>query len=259
MPELPDLQVFSRNLSRTIAGKRLEKIHAIYKKKMKTSETEFQQAIGGSLLKSVYRDGKELHFAFENGNVLGLHMMLKGELRYFQNKNEHKYTIVELWFEGATGLAMTDFQGQAIAILNPGPRDAPDILSANAGYKFLKEKLNGSRQAVKKLLMDQKVVRGIGNAYADEILWHARISPFATSNTIPDAAIRKLTSSIKTVFARAEKAILKADPEIIGGEIRDFLAIHNPKKTISPTGAKIIVDQSGGRKTYYTREQKTFK
>jgi len=256
MPELPDLQAFSRNLSRKLVGKKVEKIHAVYRKKLKTPEKDLQRALHGATLTSVYREGKEIHFAFDNGNVLGLHMMLKGKLNYFEKKNEHKYTIIELLFTDGTGLAMTDFQGQATPTLNPEPRAAPDALSADAGYKFLKEKLSRSRSAVKKLLMDQKIIRGIGNAYADEILWHAGISPFSISNKIPDAAIRKLAKSIKAVFSRAQKMILKTDPDIIGGEQRDFLDIHNAGKTHSPTGAKIQKDESSGRKTYYTNEQK---
>jgi formamidopyrimidine-DNA glycosylase len=259
MPELPDLQAFCRNLSKKLVGKRVEKIHVAQTKKLKSPPSAFQQAFQGAALISVYRDGKELHLKFDNGNVLGLHMMLKGQLQYFENSNEHKFTIIDLLFQGGLGLALTDFQKQATPTLNPEPRAAPDALSRKAGYKFLKDQLPGSRAAIKKLLMDQDVIRGIGNAYADEILWHAGISPFSLSNKIPDSAIRKLAQSIKTVFAKAEKQILKADPEIIGGEVRDFLVIHNPKRSHSPTGAKILIDESGRRKTYYTKEQRLFK
>jgi len=258
MPELPDLQAFSRNLSKTLAGKTIEKIHAINKKKFKTSEKDLRHALEGARLSSVAREGKELHFFFDNGNVLSLHLMLRGELHFFGEKNDKRSTIIELVFSDGTGLAMTDFQGQATPTLNPAPRDAPDALSPKAGYKFLKEKLNKSKAAIKKLLIDQHVIRGIGNAYADEILWHARISPFSISNKIPDAAIKTLAKSIKTILRKAEKLILKTDPDIISGEIRDFMAIHNAKQTHSPTGAKIRIDKSGARKTYYTDEQKVY-
>ena len=235
MPELPDLQAFSLNLSKRLTGKRIEKIHAIKTKKLNTSEKELQGALVGARLTSVKREGKELHFVFDNGHVLGVHLMLKGELRYFEGKNDHRFTILEIHFHDSTGLAVTDFQAQATPTLDPGPRQAPDALSEQADYKFLKEKINHSRSTIKKLLTDQKIIRGIGNAYADEILWHARISPYSVCNKIPDEAIRKLSRSIRTIFARAEKSILKSNPEIIGGEIRDFLAIHNPDKTHSPT------------------------
>lgn len=255
MPELPDLQAFSRNLARRLTGKKVEKIHAIRTKKLNTSEKALQRALIGATLTSVSRQGKELHFTFDNGNVLGLHLMLKGQLHFFEHTNEQRFTILELVFSGGTGLAIADFQGQATPTLNPEPREAPDALSDDAGFGYLKEKLTRSKTTIKKLLTDQKIIRGIGNAYADEILWHARISPFSTCNKIPDAAIKKLSKSIRTVFAKAEQSILQANPDIIGGEIRDFMAIHNPERKTSPTKAAIRVEQSGGRKTYYTDEQ----
>jgi formamidopyrimidine-DNA glycosylase len=259
MPELPDLQAFSHTLSKKLPGKNVEKLHAINKKKLKISEAELRQAVEGASLSSVYREGKELHFSFDNGNVLALHLMLKGKLHLFQKNNAEKYSIIEMLFDDGSGLAMTDLQGQANATLNPAPRDAPDALSKTVNHKFLKTVLNKSRATVKKVLMDQDVIRGIGNAYADEILWHARISPFSISNRIPDAAVRKLASSIKSVLRQAEASILKANPEIISGEVRHFLAVHTRERQVSPTGKKIIVDESGSRRTYYTAEQKLYK
>jgi formamidopyrimidine-DNA glycosylase len=259
MPELPDLQAFSRNLSKKLVGKKVEKINAIYKKRLKTEEKGLQRSLEGATLSSVCREGKELHLSFDNGNVLALHMMLKGQLHLFHEKNDARFTIIELLFTDGTGLAMADFQGQATPTLNPQPKEAPDALSNTVNFKFLKEKLNKSKAAVKKVLIDQQVIRGIGNAYADEILWHARISPFSISNKIPDANLKALAKSIKSVLKQAEKKILKANPEIISGEIRDFVAVHSSKKQKSPTGARILIDKSSARKTYYTREQKLFR
>ena len=259
MPELPDLQAFSRTLSKKLVGKTIEKIHAIHTRKLNVTGAQLQRALSGATLTSVYREGKELYFSFDNGHTLALHMMLKGKLNLFNRKNEEKFAIMELTFADGTGLALADYQRQATATLDPPPNEAPDALSANAGYKFLKEKLAGSKTSVKKLLTNQKVIRGIGNAYADEILWHARISPLSVCNKIPDAAVRRLTESIKSVLVKAEKIILKTQPDIVGGETRDFLAIHNPKRTHSPTGAKIRIDDSGSRKTYYTDEQEVFR
>jgi formamidopyrimidine-DNA glycosylase len=258
MPELPDLQAFSHTLSRKLVGKTVEKIHAIHTKKLNVPRQKLKDALLGATLTSLYREGKELYFAFDNGNRLALHLMLKGRLNLFMQNNPEKFAILELVFTDGTGLALADFQRQATPTLNPEPKDAPDALSADAGYKFLKEKLNRSKSIVKKLLTDQKIIRGIGNAYADEILWHARISPFSVCNKIPDDVIRKLARNIRSVLLKAEKKILETQPDLIGGEVRGFLAIHNPDKTHSPTGAKIRIDKTGARKTYYTDEQELY-
>lgn len=258
MPELPDLQVFSYNLNKKLAGKKLKKVTLVNAKKTKSSASAFKKALEKQKLENVERIGKELHFTFGNGSVLGLHLMLRGQLYLFEGKNDHKYTIIELLFDDDTGLAMADFQGQATPTLNPEHRDAPDALSDDVNYKFLKEQLQ-SKAIIKNILLDQHVIRGIGNAYADEILWDAGISPFSIANKIPDNKIKALAKSIKSVLKNAEKQIKKADPDIISGEIRDFLDIHNSKKKESPTGGAIIHSTAGSRKTYYTEEQELFK
>lgn len=258
MPELPDLQVFAKNLTKKLQGKTLKKVTVVNSKKLKTPAAKVRKALEKQELKKIERVGKELHFEFSNGAVLALHMMLHGGLKYFDKKNPHKFTIIELVFDDDTGLAMTDFQGQATPTLNPQSSDAPDALSKGINFKFLKA-ICDSKTNVKNILMAQQKVRGIGNAYADEILWDAKISPFSVANKIPDYKIKDLAKSIKKVLKNAERQILKKHPDIIGGEVRDFLNVHNAKKEKSPTGAAIKRDASKGRKTYYTDEQELYK
>lgn len=255
MPELPDLQIFSHNLNKLFKGKSLDKVEAPNHKKLNVTVKELKAALEGKELTNVKRVGKELHFEFDK-HVLGLHLMLHGQFHTFDGDNTNKYTIVELLFKGGKGLALTDYQGAATPTLNPEEKDAPDALDIDLTY--LKEKLNKKRSPVKTVLMDQKVLRGIGNAYADEILWHARISPFSTANKLPEAAIKKLHSSIKDVLEDAEKQIIKHNPDIISGEVRDFLKVHLPKQKQTSTGAAIHQKELGGRGTYYTDEQELF-
>lgn len=256
MPELPDLQVFSRNLNRQLAGKTLEKINVSNGARLNVAKAKLKKSLEGQKLEKVYREGKELRFAFQNGNLLGLHLMLRGKLYWFEAENPPKYTLLELVFKDRR-LALTDYQRKAAITLNPPATDAPDALSKEVNSKFWKKQLQ-SRAAIKNLLLDQHVIRGIGNAYADEILWDAGISPFSISNKLPPAKIKALASSIKKVLKKAEQQISKADPGIIGGEIRDFLLIHNAKKKSSPTGGAIKSKTAGARKTYYTNEQELF-
>ena len=259
MPELPDLQALSYHLSRRLIGKKVEKIHATQTRKIKTSPSAFQKALKGAKVTSVYRDGKEIHLAFDNNKRLGVHLMLRGQLVYHEEQAAQKFVLFQLKFSDGTLLSLNDFQKQATAALDPERRKAPDALSKEAGYAFLKSVLKGSKASVKKLLMDQAVIRGIGNAYADEILWHARISPFSICNQIPDEGVKTLARSIRSVLLNAEKTIRKNAPEFVTGENRAFLAIHHPERSVSPTGAPIKTDSSGSRKTYYTDEQILYK
>jgi len=258
MPELPDLEVFSHNLNKKLAKKKFKKVAVVNKRKLKVSEKQLKKSLEGATLKKVYREGKELHFEFDNNAVLGMHLMLHGKLHLFTKKNEQKNTIIELIFKDDTGLALTDYQGAATVALNPETKTAPDALSKEVDFNFLKEKLSKKRSNIKSFLLDQKNIRGVGNAYADEILWQARISPFSVCNKLPDSVIKVLVKSIRSVLKDAQKKIRKEQPEIISGEIRDFLKIHNSKQKESPTGRKIRNNKISSRITYYTNEQKLF-
>ncbi|MEJ7739880.1 MAG: DNA-formamidopyrimidine glycosylase family protein [Chitinophagaceae bacterium] len=258
MPELPDLQVFSKNLHKAFAGKLVKKVTVVNKSRLNVPPETLEKSIENQSVKSIHRVGKELHVEFQNGNVLGLHLMLNGELHFFREANERRNTIIELIFEGGEGLALSDYQGMAVPALNPESDKGPDALSKQVDVTFLKEQLQKKRTSIKKFLLDQHVIRGIGNAYADEILWNAGISPLSVCNKIPEQKIKVLVQSIKTVLTDAEKQIRKTHPDIISGEVRDFLKIHNAKRKHSPGGAVIRAEMQNGRKTYFTDEQELF-
>ncbi|KIC93046.1 DNA-formamidopyrimidine glycosylase family protein [Flavihumibacter solisilvae] len=258
MPELPDLEVFSANLNRELKGRILEDIKVSRKAKLNVTKRKLSQALKGQRLTGVYREGKMLYFYFRNKNVLALHMMLRGKLYRLEDENPIPYTLFEFDFDGDKKIGLADYLGSAHAILNPEETGAPDALDKKVNQKFWKEKLQ-SRASIKNLLLDQHVVRGIGSAYADEILWESGISPFSISNKIPVDAIKRLAKAIPKILKHAVKQIRKEAPKIIGGEIRDFLLVHNARHKKSPGGAVIKVTKKGGRKTYYTNEQQLFK
>jgi formamidopyrimidine-DNA glycosylase len=254
MPELPDLQVFSHNLTKLLKNKKLEKIKLTGKANV--PEEKLQDTLEGLELIKVVRAGKQLHFEFTKGHVLGMHLMLHGQLHAFDTKNENKFTVAELLFEGGKGLVLIDFQKAANVTLDPEATAVPDALDADT--KYLVEKLGKTRTPIKTVLMDQKILRGIGNAYADEILYDAKLSPFSASNKIPENKVKALAKSIRSVLEDAEKQILRAMPDIISGEFREFLQVHLPKKKETPSGEVIHQKEVGGRKTYYVEGQELF-
>ncbi len=257
MPELPDLQAFSHNLTKRLKGKTLKVITVTESKKLNVSEKELKEALEGRELEKIERAGKELHARFKGGHSLGLHLMLHGGLwLYKDGDDEPKFKIITLKFDDGARLSLTDFQKAAAPTLDPKQSEVPDALDVTAEY--LSAKFAKTKTPVKTVLMDQKVLRGIGNAYADEILWDAKISPFSPSNKLPANVVKKLAESIISVLKNAEKEILKADPGIISGEVRDFLIVHQPRKKSTPQGKAIQQAEVGSRKTYYTDEQQLF-
>lgn len=258
MPELPDVEVFARNLNSIFAGKFLTNVKIIEGKKLNFTGSQFSKALKGKKLKRIYRSGKEMRFEFADGTLLGLHLMLTGDIFVFDKKNDHHSTIAELYFDDGKVLALTDRMRNANIKLNPVDKQGVDAISTALNFKYLKQALR-RKTTIKKLLIDQDTIRGIGNSYSDEILWQTRISPYSIANAIPDAKIKELASTIKRVLKKEINQIYKNFPGKVNGEVKDFLQIHTKKNTKSPTGAKIIIDKKGMMKTYYTKEQKLYR
>ena len=254
MPELPDIEVFSRNLNNLFAGKKLIKIKVVNGKKLADTQTKLSRSLNNKLLKRIYRSGKEMRFEFEKAPLLGLHLMLTGDIFTFENKNNHHSTIVELYFKGGQNLALTDRMKNANIKLNPVDKKGVDALSNGFNFKYLKKALQ-RRTTIKKVLIDQDTIRGIGNSYSDEILWAARISPYSIAHAIPDAKIKELVTKTKIILKKEINLIYKNFKGKINGEVKDFLKIHTKVKTKSPTGIEIKIDKKGFMKTYFTDEQ----
>ncbi|MET3606944.1 formamidopyrimidine-DNA glycosylase [Mucilaginibacter rubeus] len=256
MPEIPDLNIFSRNLAKRLVGKTLINITVIIDRQLKVPKAELKEKLEAQILIAIRRIGKELHLEFTNGHVLVIHLMLHGTMYWFEGKNENKFTIAELLFNDGTGLAITDWQKAVMLKLDPEPVAVPDAMEMPAGY--LLTALKNTTRSIKTVLTEGKTVQGIGNAYVDEILYAAKISPYSIANKIPEENIEVLTKAIKTVLTAAEDHISKNFPDTITEKERDFLEVHRPKQKFTLSGETIIKAEIDKRKTYYTESQELF-
>lgn len=256
MAELPDLTVFSQILTRKFQGKELLRLDVSVAKKLNVAVAELKKTLEGKTLRSVAREGKTLQFHFSGGQTLGLHLMLQGELVEIDQKEEPRFQILAFHFEKGRGFAVIDLQKQATATLQPAPVKVPDALAiAKAEFLAL---LSRKRTVIKTLLMDQKLLRGVGNSYSDEILYHAHISPFSVAKSIPPKAADRLYRSISHVLVHAIEAIAGANGDELTGELKDFLIVHGAKIKETPKREPIRSGKIGGRTTYYTDAQELF-
>jgi len=256
MAELPDLTVFAQILTRRFKGKTLKEIDVKVAKKLKISVAELKKALEGKKLTKVSREGKTLQFHFGE-RVLGLHLMLRGELELLEkDASLPKFTVFAFHFSGGEGFAVRDILKQATPTLDPKKEKTPDALDiTEADFTAL---LSGRKKMIKEVLMDQKALRGIGNSYADELLWDARISPFSVASAIPQSNVKKLYGSLRSVLKEAIDFIAKENGNELKGELRDAMKIHGASIVKSPSGAEVLSEKIGGRTAYYTREQKLF-
>jgi formamidopyrimidine-DNA glycosylase len=254
MPELPDLTVFSNNLANKLIGKKVHSVEYHNGRNLKVSLVDLQNALLNTFIMVVRRSGKEIEFQFSSCASLFVHLMLSGGFVITRTPEIENFKILTIGFEDGITLVVSDPGGLVSIKLNPPESKVPDALDVDGSY--LKKKISQRPKLLAKaFLIDQSIVRGIGNAYADEILWLARISPKSIVGKIPETVIDDLLSSIQTVLTEAIEEIKKINPEIISGEVRDFLSVHNYKRKQSPTGYKIIKEQVATKTTYFTDEQ----
>lgn len=257
MAELPDLTVFAKTLNSLFKGKTLKTLDVVVAKKLNVTASELKGKLEGRKLEEVKREGKTLRFHFGKNEILGLHLMLRGELRQVNTGEDRpKHSILIFHFASGSSFAVTDTLKQATPTLNPPENNVPDALGISEAdfHKLLSKR----SKKIKEVLMDQKAIRGIGNSYADEILWEARISPLSKANAIPNDVVKKLHAAILEVLEDAIKKIAKENKDELRGELRDFMKIHGAAIKQSPTGHHIQSEKISGRTAYFTNEQKKY-
>jgi formamidopyrimidine-DNA glycosylase len=203
MPELPDVTVYVEALERRIVGERLERIEIRSPFLLRTVEPAVEAALGRRVL-AVRRIGKRIAIGLEGGLWLVLHLMIAGRLHWFPQGVAVKRTaLARLEFGGGT-LTLTEagtkrraslhlVQGeQALAQHDPG---GLEILSSSAA-EFARQ-LRRENHTLKRALTDPKLFSGVGNAYSDEILHAARLSPLLLTSRIDDEQAMRLHSAAR--------------------------------------------------------------
>ncbi|UOE50973.1 Fpg/Nei family DNA glycosylase [Mucilaginibacter sp. SMC90] len=256
MPEIPDLNIFCDNLGKRLVGKKLTSIRILVDRRLKLPGTAFIEALEGRELTAINRIGKQLYFVFGKAHTLSVQLMLYGSMHWYEGKNENKFTLAEFVFSDEIGLAITDWQKAVILTLDPEISEVPDAMHLPGDH--LTKALKEINKPIKTVLQEGKLVQGIGNAYVDEILYEANISPFSIAGKIPEKNIHILTKAIGKVLTDAETHIRKNFPETITEKERDFLKVHLPRHKVTPKGEDILVTEIAKRKTYYTAGQELF-
>jgi len=262
MPELPDLEVFKDNIFKRLTSKRLTRL-VIFSSKITTPQVVLESELLGRELQSITRYGKELLFDFADKRIISAHLMLNGKISIVNNnatKNVIPQKVFALMFENESVVFHDTGNIGTVIKYKPFVGNAPDALGSNFTSEYF---LNIARKNlltnIKAFIIDQKIVKGIGNAYADEILWTARVSPKSITGKIPEEVMIKLYNAIGTVLQDAVVSIKAISPDIISGEERSFLKVHTKFKKQTDTGFPIFVEMIATKKTYFTDEQVVYK
>jgi len=211
MPELPEVEVLVRHLRPLLRGKTIRSVDVSRAKILRpTSLPEFKRTLIGAKFTDLSRRGKYLLFRLRSKTpnktvaVLG-HLGMTGRM-FLLNKNEpvpkHAAVVFNLGRENFI-YEDTRYFGRMTLDLSPIGKLGPEPLGKDfSAVKFAQE-LKRSRQAIKVKLLDQAIVAGVGNIYASEALFRAKISPKVAANKLTFARVKQLGRAIREVLAEA--------------------------------------------------------
>ena len=211
MPELPDVVVYLEALTRHIVGRRLERLVLHSPFVLRTVDPPID-AIQGQIVRGVRRIGKRIVLGFDADLFLVIHLMIAGRLRWREPGKKSgmgpKQVLAAFTFEHGT-LFFTEASSKkraslqlvrgeaALRALDPG-----GVEPLEATREQFHEALTRESHTLKRALTDPHLFSGIGNAYSDEILHAARLSPLKLSRTLTDAEFARLYDATRETLTR---------------------------------------------------------
>ncbi len=262
MPELPDLEVMKDVLANTVIGRPIEAAVAHHPGILKTVSPALD-ALRGRSFREISRRGKHLILTLDDDLHVVVHLMLSGCLVVSRSDTKTTKATAFLWtFEDGDDLRLIENASTHRACVHvvARPEDVPSIartgiepLSNAFTVEALSAMVRAKRTQLKKLLTDQTNIAGIGSAYADEILFHAKLSPVRYGPTLVDDEITRLHGSVQHVLRWAIDEIRAgAGGPTLVPHARPFVRIV--KRTGQPCpdcGAKIAEIRYAQTRTYY--------
>lgn len=265
MPELPEVETIRKDLSRLIVGRKILEITTDSPKQVKPSLARVKKVVVGAKIKKIERRAKVLFVFLSSGQILAIHLKLTGRLLVRKKgapKDDWQHVTVSL--SGNKELRFCDLRKFGWVKLVKDKKELEKLLAEfgpepldGLTLKEFKEILASSGRAVKLVLMDQKKISGVGNIYANDALFLARIDPRRPAREITDQEAKKLLRAIKKVLKAGIKyrgASVQYYLDALGrkGSYQDhFLTYGRQGKNCLDCGGKIKRIKVGGRGTFF--------
>jgi len=213
MPELPEVESQLAYLRGTALGRTICKVSVFESRIIKNpSVASFRRGLTGRRLLSASRRGKYLIVQMDRGRILVLHFGMGGDLQYYQDPRQRpRFARIEFVLDNGYRLAFTCPRNicRVMSVKSasdvPGLRDTgPEPLCKAFTLSVFKRVIqSGSTRAIKAFIMDQSRIAGIGNIYADQILFEARVRPIKKTSSLDDQEISRVYRSIRRVLKKA--------------------------------------------------------
>jgi formamidopyrimidine-DNA glycosylase len=261
VPELPEVETERGRLAARLEGRRIVSARIEDARLTRPEEPELVAAgLGGERVEAVERRGKYLIVRLGGGQAVLVHLRMTGSFRYAAAS--HERAVLEL--DDGTRIAYRDVRrfgtwlllDAADAEAHLDIRVGPEPLGRRFTAAFLAGRLAGRKAPVKAAILDQRTVAGLGNIYADESLWHARIHPLRPAGELSGEEVARLRVGIRRALRlgiRRQGADL-GDGTYAGGRMQhEFRVYGRAGEPCDRCGTPIEKTRAGGRGTWYCR------
>jgi formamidopyrimidine-DNA glycosylase len=216
MPELPEVETVCRGMQKTVSNLKITDVRVTLPKLINTAPAQFRQTLIGRTILCTNRRAKVIIIQLSGGYYLLVHLKMSGQLLYqpktapvlkhthiiFSLNNKYQLRFRDQRQFGYIKLADESGKDEFFARMNYGPEPLAKTFTLESFKALLKTRSNSR---IKPLLMDPTFISGIGNLYADEILFYAKIYPLRKASSLTDKEIKMIYQGIKQILAFAIK------------------------------------------------------
>jgi formamidopyrimidine-DNA glycosylase len=268
MPELPEVETIARSLAPRLTGRRIAAIELLYRPLLRTGGRKGLEALRGRRVLGVRRRGKMLLVDCEGGRALVFHLKMTGQFLFAaEAEPRDKHVRLAVRFEDGTDeLRFRDVRKFGFLLCLEGRPEAacgelaglgPEPLEV--GLEEFRAILGARKGRIKAVLLDQTSLAGIGNIYADETLFEARVHPERPASSLRADAVERLYRAMRRILAAAVAAggstLADAGYRDADGNAGDFQFDHKVYgRTGEPClacGAPIRMKRVAGRSSHF--------
>ena len=272
MPELPEVESVRKVLEEMVVGETIDKGEVRWARIIESPEQhEFAKRLMGQTIETVRRRGKFLLFYFTN-DVLISHLRMEGKYQIVEpekdgrlpRRDKHMHILVHLKSGrkliyhdvrkfGRMSLVEKGTEFTHKSLMKLGPEPTREDFQLEEMQEFLKRR----KKAIKGVLLDQQMVVGLGNIYADEVLFHAKIHPLTPANTLTDAEEIRLHEATIEIMSNAIKSggtTIRTYLNAFGdeGSYQNQLKVYGKNGEACPNcGTEILKIKVAGRGTHF--------
>jgi len=267
MPELPEVETVKETLKLKLLNKRIKDVDIYYDGIIAYPKIEeFKKNIKNLTINNINRRGKWLLFDLNNYYLLS-HLRMEG--KYFFKKTEEeleKHEHVVFHLDNNEELRYKDtrkfgkmylIKKEDIDVIGPIKDLGLEPWDDNLTIEYLRNKYKNKKLPIKTVILDQSIIVGIGNIYADEVLFLSKLNPLIKANELTDIDLENIIKYTKEVLEKAIKlggTTIRTYTSVDGvhGRFQNELLVHGKDKDNCPNcGESIIKIKVGGRGTYY--------